>query len=192
MFSAGNDLAEFVVTDGDPTSAPGPRAAVALLETLVACETPIVAAVEGHAVGIGVTMLLLCALAYAGRSASFRLPFTALGVTPEGGSMVLLPRAAGSKLAAELLLTGRAFDTETALRAGLVNAVVPDGEALATADSAATQIAALPADAVRESWQMIRPDRDALRTTIAAEVEVFARHLAGAEAQGIVRAFVAR
>lgn len=191
-FSAGNDLAEFVVVDGDPTSAPGPAAAIDLLRALVDCDTPIIAAVEGHAVGIGVTALLHCALAYCGRGARFRLPFTALGLTPEGGSTVLLPAAAGPKLAAELLLSSDPFDAGTALRAGLVNAVVDDGQALDTALATAARIAALPAAAVAESWRLVRPDRAAVRAAIETEIEVFAARLATPEAQAIIQSLQRR
>lgn len=191
-FTAGNDLADFVVDDGDVSTAPGPQAAVGLLDALVDCDTPIVAAVEGHAVGIGTTMLLHCALAFAGAASTFRMPFTPLGLTPEGGSTLLLPRSAGSRLAAELLLTGDAFDAETAARAGLVNRVVDEGAALETALETAARLANLPASALRETWSLLRPDRDEVRAAVRREIAVFGEQLAGDEAQSIIRGFLRR
>src|SRR4051812_39398009 len=97
VFTSGNDLADF--RDHPDSTAP-----FALLRTLVEAEKPIVAAVEGFAVGIGASMLLHCDLAFAGRSTVFSLPFVKLGLSPEGASSLLLPRIAGIKTATELLL----------------------------------------------------------------------------------------
>ncbi|MGI4951826.1 MAG: enoyl-CoA hydratase-related protein, partial [Janthinobacterium lividum] len=116
-FTAGNDIGDFA------QAVPGaPSAAMAFLEALLACPVPIVASVNGAAVGIGTTMLLHCDLAYASEGARFQLPFVGLGLCPEAGSSLLLPVVAGPKLAAELLLLGGAFDPAMALRAGLLNA----------------------------------------------------------------------
>ena len=78
-------------------------------------------------------MLLHCDLAFAGKGASFRMPFVTLGLCPEGASSYLLPLIAGSKRAAELLMLGEAFGPQTAREAGLLNAVAEEGTALATA-----------------------------------------------------------
>lgn len=179
-FSSGNDLGDFL-RYSDPTPARD------LLRTLVLIESPLIAAVEGDAVGIGVTMLLHCDLVVAARSARFRLPFVPLGLTPEGGSTHLLPRSAGAKLAAELLLFGDPFTTEVAERAGIVNRVVPDGEALAMALALAARLGEQPPQALRAAHTLLHNDRERLLAVIDEEIAVFRERLESDEAQAILR-----
>lgn len=182
VFSSGNDLADFR-RDSDPAPALG------LLRALVLIETPLIAAMEGPAIGIGATMLLHCDLVVAARSAVFRLPFVPLGLTPEGGSSLLLPRIAGTKLAAELLLFGDPFTSEVAERAGLVNRVVDDGEVLSTALTMAVRLGELPAGALRAAHKLLHRDRDQLLAVIDEEVVVFRERLESVEAQTILNSF---
>ncbi|HRQ00807.1 MAG TPA: enoyl-CoA hydratase-related protein, partial [Terrimesophilobacter sp.] len=133
-FSSGNDLADFL-------AAPNIDPAVGLLRALATIDTPLVAAVDGFAVGIGTTILLHCDLAVASRSATFALPFVPLGLTPEGGSSVLLPEIAGTKLANELLLLGDRFDVDIAQRAGIINRIVDADDAVPAAIELATRLA---------------------------------------------------
>ena len=187
-FTAGNDLKDFqdVDTAGD---SPG----LAFLKALRACPKPVVAAVEGHAVGIGTTLLLHCDLAYAGQGARFRMPFTALGLSPEGASSYLLPLAAGSKAAAELLLLGEAFTAEEAVAAGLVNAAVAEGAALETAMAKARALAALPPASIAATKRALRRgDDEAVAWTFSAEAEVFHALRRGPEAQAAFAAFLRR
>ncbi len=181
-FSSGNDLADFR-RNGDPTPARD------LLRALVLVETPLIAAVEGAAVGIGATMLLHCDLVVAAQSAIFRMPFVPLGLTPEGGSSYLLPRIAGTKLAAELLLFGDPFTAEVAERAGMVNRVVPDGEALTTALALAARLGELPPKALRAAHRLLHKDREQLLAIIDEEITVFAERLRSEEAQTILNSF---
>lgn len=178
-FTSGNDLDDFLGTiDAAPV--------IGLLRALVTCETPIVAAVEGHAIGIGTTILLHCDLAIAARSAVFALPFVALGLSPEAGSSYLLPKIAGSKLASELLLLGGRFSVDVADRAGLLNRVVDDGEALSIALELAVQLAELPGEALRASRRLLHRDRDHVLAIIDEEAGVFLERLASPEARRIV------
>jgi 3-hydroxyisobutyrate dehydrogenase-like beta-hydroxyacid dehydrogenase len=101
-----------------------------------------VAAVAGYAIGIGTTLLLHCDLVYAGDNAIFRMPFVDLGLCPEGGSSLLVPTRGGQLLANELLMLGEAFAPEVALRAGIINAVVPTAGLLAHAEAKARALAA--------------------------------------------------
>lgn len=181
-FSSGNDLADFR-RHSDPSPA------LELLRTLVLIETPLVAAVEGAAVGIGSTMLLHCDLVVAARSAIFRMPFVPLGLTPEGGSSYLLPRIAGTKLAAELLLFGDPFTADVAERAGLVNRVVSDGEALPTALALAVRLGELPSGALRAAHRLLHSDRDRILAVVEDEITVFMERLASAEAREILNSF---
>lgn len=109
-FTAGNDLREFLEKPPTSKDSPGFR----FLRTLVGLQKPLVAAVNGPAVGIGTTLLLHCDLVYAGESAVFILPFINLGLCPENACSLLLPQTAGHRRAAELLMLGEPFNAETA------------------------------------------------------------------------------
>lgn len=187
-FTAGNDLKDFqdVETAG---ASPG----LTFLRALRACPKPVVAAVEGHAVGIGTTLLLHCDLAYAGTGARFRLPFTALGLSPEGGSSYLLPLVAGSKRAAELLMLGEPFTANDAAAAGLVNAVVSEGTALETARARARALAALPQASIAATKRALRRGQDdSVARALAEEAEVFHALRRGPDAQAAFAAFLRR
>jgi enoyl-CoA hydratase/carnithine racemase len=187
-FTAGNDLKDFqdVVTDGD---SPG----LAFLKALRGCSKPVVAAVEGHAVGIGTTLLLHCDLAYAGDDARFRLPFTALGLSPEGASSYLLPLIVGTKRAAELLMLGEPFGAGEAVAAGLVNAAVPQGAALETALTRARALAALPPASIAATKRALRRGHDdSVARALAEEAEVFHALRRRPEAQAAFAAFLRR
>ena len=185
-FTAGNDIGDFA------QARPGERsAALGFLEALLACETPIVASVNGAAVGIGTTMLLHCDLVYASAGARFQLPFVNLGLCPEAGSSLLLPAIAGPRLAAELLLLGGPFDAATAMRAGVLNAVLPDAaSADAMARDQAAALAARAPDALRTTRALLRRwPRDAVRAAMEGELAEFARLLHGPEAREALTAF---
>ena len=100
VFTAGNDIADFLEARAECGELP----AFTFIKTLAACETPLVAAIEGIAIGIGATMMLHCDLVYVAPGTVFRLPFVDLGLVPEAASSLLLPRRAGMAKAAESLL----------------------------------------------------------------------------------------
>lgn len=185
-FTSGNDLKDFAAA-----GAGGPRVAINFLTAISTAKKPIVAAVEGFAVGIGTTMLLHCDLAFAGRGASFRMPFVTLGLCPEGGSSYLLPLIAGSKRAAELLMLGEAFGPEIAQEAGLLNGVTEEGGALALALDKARALAALPPQSVALTKMLLkRGSAAAIAETIATEARHFGERLMSAEAQAAFAAFL--
>ncbi|AMJ61321.1 enoyl-CoA hydratase-related protein [Bosea sp. PAMC 26642] len=187
-FTSGNDIKDFA-----GAAETGPRVAMDYLGVLSTAKKPIVAAVEGFAVGIGTTMLLHCDLAFAGKGASFRMPFVALGLSPEGASSYLLPLIAGSKRAAELLMLGEAFGPEIAHEAGLLNAVTPEGGALALAIEKARALAALPPQSVALTKMLLkRAQAPAVAETIATEGRLFGERLLSAEAQAAFAAFLKR
>ena len=181
-FTAGNDLADFVAT-GDA------GAAITFLNALSTFPKPLVAAVNGVAVGIGTTLLLHCDLAYAGPTARFALPFVNLGLCPEGASSLLLAQRAGALLAHELLRVGEAFDGATALRAGLVNAVVEDARAVA-AQKAALLAAKPPAALVASKALLRAPLAQAVAAQMEAEFARFGALLQGPEAAEATAAFL--
>ncbi len=188
-FTAGNDLKDFQ----KPLPAAGDAPGIAFLRALAGFGKPLLAAVEGVAVGIGSTMLLHCDFAWAGEGARFRMPFVPLGLVPEGASTLLLPRLAGWKRAADLLLLGREFSAAEALQAGLLSGVTATGGALARAREVATQLQALPPEAVRATKALLRrPDRAAVKEAIDHEMAEFRRRLPSPEAQAAFAAFFAK
>lgn len=184
-FTAGNDLKDFT----DPRFANRDSPALDFMQTLAAFEKPIVAAVNGLAVGIGVTMLLHCDLVYVAEGAQFSLPFVPLGLVPELGSTLLLPAVAGRVRAAEKFLLGRPFPAAEAVALGIANAVLPAAELLAHAQAMARSFNALPPGAVRDTKKLLLAARgDLLREAILREAAVFGSRLAGAEAQEAIAA----
>lgn len=188
-FTSGNDLADFL--SAPPT---GPQSPVMQFLTAISeARKPIVAAVNGLAVGVGVTMLLHCDLVYVGKSASFQMPFVNLGLCPEAGSTLLLPRIMGHQRAAELLLLGEVFTAEKACSVGIATEVCPDGDVLATARNRALQLAAQPAAAVRLAKNLLKHDYAVpLRETIAEEGVQFMARLKSPEAAEALQAFMQR
>jgi enoyl-CoA hydratase/carnithine racemase len=146
VFSSGNDLADFM---NAPSVGIEDRPVYRFLRALCTAAKPIVAAVNGPAIGIGTTLLLHCDLVYAGESARFQLPFVNLALVPEAASSLLLPAAIGYPRAAELVLLGEPFPAAKAFAYGLVTEVVSDGEVLHAAMRAATELAAKPPAALR-------------------------------------------
>lgn len=184
-FSAGNDLNSFL-------SDPGSVAPANFIKAIASAQTPIVAAVNGVAVGVGVTMLLHCDLVYAAEGAILRLPFIDLGLVPEAASTYLLPRTAGYARAAELLLLGEAFSAAKARDCGIVNEVVAADELDAYAWSKAEQLAAKPPEALRQTKMLLkRGTRMVVQETIDAELGIIAERLVSDEVRGIMEAFFA-
>jgi enoyl-CoA hydratase/carnithine racemase len=185
-FTAGNDLFDFM--NNPPAGFESP--VLQFLYALHATEKPIVVAVQGVAVGIGVTMLLGCDLVYASAQATFKLPFVSLGLVPEGASSMLLPRMAGHAQAAEALLLGESFDAATAHQLGLVTRVVPAEELESFARAQAHKLVALPAASVRATKRLLRAQtQEAIKKVITDEAMVFAERLGSPEAGEAFAAF---
>lgn len=183
-FTAGNDLANFL-TRGD-----GPSPALGFIEAIALAEKPVVAAVEGHAVGVGTTMLFHCDFVYAAPSARFRMPFVDLGLVPEAASSYTVPARVGMARASQWLLLGDGFDAEEAFKAGLVNAVLPPEALLGVARDTAARLAAKPPVALAATRRLIRGDRTEIRAAMAREWGAFASALKSDEAQAILFALV--
>lgn len=188
-FTAGNDLGDFL--NQPPTGEDSP--VFRFLKTLIAAQKPVLAAVQGVAVGIGTTMLLHCDLVYAAPSARFQLPFVTLGLTPEAGSSLILPQLMGHRRAAEMLLLGATLDAATALSVGLINAVVDEDQLEPFVWQQAQALAAKPPAAVRLSKQLMkRWPAAAIRETMSAEGEIFIARLHSSEAKEAMTAFFQR
>ncbi len=187
-FCAGNDIAEFLNPRPDFGAAPPSR----FIEALATFEKPLVAAVQGPAIGIGATMLLHCDLVYAAPTARLRMPFVSLGLVPEAGSSLLLPRRVGDAVAAEMLLLGAWIDAERARDLRLVNAIVPTVELGSFARQRAEELAACPPGALRATRALIRGDATLLRARIQSEAAAFAQCLTSPEAREAFTAFLER
>lgn len=185
VFTAGNDIGDFVkaATSGGDTSPP-----MRFLHALAAFPKPVVAGVSGVAIGIGTTLLLHCDLVYAEAGARFRTPFVDLGLTPEGGSSLLLPQLLGQRVAAQWLLLGDEIGAEAAAAAGLVNAVVP--EAAEAALAAGLRLAQKPPAALVEAKRLMkRATASAVAEVLDLEAKVFGERLRSPEAMAAFMAF---
>ncbi|HEX2019034.1 MAG TPA: crotonase/enoyl-CoA hydratase family protein [Aurantimonas sp.] len=186
-FSAGNDIKDFmaVAVSGAP-----PRDAYDFLIAIATSKKPLVAAVDGIAIGIGTTILMHCDLAYASPASTFRTPFLDLGVTPEAGSSLIAPRIMGDQRAFALLALGETFDAEAARQAGLVYGVSDDAETAAR--DAATRLAKKPPEALRIARALLRGSQEEIVQRIDLEIGHFTERLSSAEAKAAFMAFMSR
>ena len=154
---------------------------------------PTIAAIEGNALGGGLELALCCDLRIASERARIGLPEVRLAVTPGAGGTQRLPRAVGPALAKELILTGRILTAVEAERIGLVNRVVPAGQALAAADALAAEIAQRGPLAVREAKRLIDLALETeLDAGLAAELDASDRIFASEDMSEGARAFFAK
>jgi enoyl-CoA hydratase/carnithine racemase len=189
-FSAGNDLGDFMkaAMGGEGLG----NAVLRFLYALARAEKPLVAAVQGVAVGIGTTMMLHCDYAVAANDARFQTPFVALGLVPEAGSSLIAPRVMGHRRAFELLVMGKAFNGEEAKAVGLVNQVAAADQVEAEAMKAAQAIAALPMEGVAISRRLMKGTPDDIVKRIDDEAAQFKLRLTSPEARKAFEAFFAR
>jgi enoyl-CoA hydratase/carnithine racemase len=190
VFSAGNDIADFL-EHARGTGSLGAET-VRFIRLLPLVRKPMIAAVDGLAIGIGTTLLLHCDLAYASPAASLRTPFLDLGIVPEAGSSLLMPMRIGYARAFQMLCLGEPFTAEQALTAGLVNAVVPADRLEETALAAARRLAAKPPEALATARRMMRGEPSEIEARIDAEIAEFRTRLASPEAREAFEAFLAK
>ena len=190
VFSAGDDLAE-ILEDASAELAPD-RPRVVFLRSLINSKKPLVAAVDGPAVGTGATMVLHCDYVVASTTASFSYPMIRYGLVPAGASSFLLPRLAGYQRAFSMLVAGRAMNAELSREAGLVNIVVPPGQAINEAHRLAREIGELPAEAVAISRQLLKGPSDALLQRMNEEEQIFAERLRSRPVVAALSKFLAR
>jgi len=189
-FSAGNDIGDFmrVAMSGSRDS----MAVFDFLERIIQARKPVVAGVDGLAIGVGVTMLMHCDHVVASLGSTFKTPFVDLGLLPEAGSSLIGPRIMGHHRAFALLAMGESFSATDAHSAGLVNKVVSPAELEETAMAAARAIAAKPAEAMRISRELIRGDRSDVLERMRAEAELWEARLKSDEAREAFMRFMSR
>ncbi|MCA9544597.1 MAG: enoyl-CoA hydratase [Myxococcales bacterium] len=185
-FTAGNDLKDFMQRPPTDTDTPVFR----FLKALATFPKPLLAAVNGAAIGVGTTLLLHCDLAYAAEGAVFQMPFTQLALVPEAGSSYLLPRALGHRKAAELLLLGEKFGADVAERAGLINGAVPAESLMDAVMAKARTLAGLAPQSVQASKRLMKaPFADTLAQVMLTEGRVFIDRLQSPELAEAIGAF---
>lgn len=183
-FTAGNDLADFANRPADGSS-PAQR----FLFGLAQASKPVVAAVDGYAVGVGFTLLLHCDLVYATPRAKLRAPFIDLGLIPEAASTLLLPRLIGQQRAAELFLLGELLPAERAHALGLVNALVPVAELEPHARRVCERLAQKAPSALAQTKQLLRAPAETPLERMQREFEIFGQQLTSPEAREAIAAF---
>jgi len=188
MFCAGNDIGDFIsaVQKGHGL------AAADFVRKLATFPKPLVAAVNGLAVGVGCTLLLHCDLVYATEAARLSLPFVDLGLPPEAASSLLLPRRVGMARASALLLLAETFDAKEAKEAGLVNALVAPEDLAVFAREKARQLASKPRAALLESRRLLRGDAPEIAARMEEEFRSFLAALHSPQTQAAFAAFLAK
>jgi enoyl-CoA hydratase/carnithine racemase len=187
VFTAGNDIADFLAVAMHES---GEFPAWRFVSKLAEFEKPLVAAVDGLAIGVGTTLCFHCDLVYAAPSARFQMPFVNLGLVPEAGSSLLAPQRFGRAKATELLMLAEPFGAEEALRLGLVNALLPQAELLPHAMEKAAALAAKPRAALLATRRLMRGDNEAVKARMAEEMHAFSAALKSPEAHAAFQAFL--
>jgi len=186
-FCAGNDIQDFLKNPPGPGESPQ----ASLMGALADFDKPLIAAVQGAAIGGGTTMLLHCDFVYAGESARFQLPFINLALVPEFGSSAILTSRIGHLRAAELVLLASPFDARRALELGLATQVLPDRDLVATATAIAKKLAAKPTEALRASKRLLKqPTREEIKAAMKAENDEFSVQVRSADAKEALNAFL--
>jgi len=187
-FTAGNDLKDFAENPPKGADAPVFR----FMYALAGFKKPVIAAVNGVAVGIGTTLLLHCDFVIATPHARFQLPFVNLALVPEFASSLLLPRAIGPKRAMEVMLLGGPFMPDFAMTSGLINALVPAEQLDVTVKGGAAALASKPPAALRAARNLLRGDVAEIKHRITEEAAIFAERLKSPEFREAAEAFLAK
>lgn len=188
-FTAGNDLADFASQARGESAVDSP--AHRFIKTISEAGKPLVAAVQGNAVGVGTTMLLHCDLVYLADNARLITPFVNLALVPEAASSWLLTLRIGHVRAYAMFALGEPMEAAAALACGLANAVVPQGELRKRAHDAAMALTKRPAGALSLTKKLMR-DHQRIAEQIAEESLLFKERLTTPEAREAFAAFAER
>lgn len=187
-FTAGNDVTEFAAVAMGGAS---PANVLRFIELLATLKKPLVAAVNGRAVGIGLTLLLHCDHVIVADDAQLSAPFVSLALVPEAASSLLLPARIGHARAFAVFALGEVVDASTAVAWGLANRVVPRSELTAAAGATAQRLAQQPLGSLVATKALMR-DAGALTARMAEENRLFLERLVSAEAREAFMAFAER
>jgi enoyl-CoA hydratase/carnithine racemase len=192
VFTAGNDIGDFLQAATAKSDVARPRNAVIFLQSLVNNKKPIIAAVDGIAIGIGTTMVFHCDYVVASTTTTFSSPFIQYGLVPDGATSLLVPQMVGHQRAFSMLVMGRPITAEDAREAGFVNMVVSPGHAVVEARKVAREIVALPADAVAISRKLLKLPTEDLVRRIGQEDHFFGERMRSPEAIAAFQNFFLR
>ncbi|OTG81604.1 enoyl-CoA hydratase-related protein [Acinetobacter sp. ANC 4648] len=188
-FTAGNDMKDFMAFIQTPQQGKaGDAPPFVLLKSAARFSKPLICAVRGVAIGIGVTVLLHADLVYSDNTALFQIPFVSLGLSPEGAASKLLIQQAGYHKAAELLLTAQKFNSEKALNAGLVNSI--EADVYAHALKQAQTMAALPLASLKQTKALMKHNLQEIVDCIDHEAEIFMQRVKSPEMAEALSAFM--
>jgi len=190
VFTAGNDIGDFLRLAGAGGNIGAPI--LRFLRALARADKPLLAGVDGLAVGVGATMLFHCDYVALSTRTILRTPFVDLGLVPEAASSLIAPRLMGHAAAFELLVLGRDLDAAGARQAGLASIIAEPVRVEEMVLATATALAAKPRNAMLTARRLLKGDRDEILARIDEEADLFARHLASAEAQAAFAAFMTR
>lgn len=185
-FTAGNDLADFLKNPDLKEES----SVYQFLQAIICCPLPVIAAVKGFAIGIGATLLLHCEQVFADQTASFVYPFINLGLVPEAGSSLLLPRLIGYQKAAHLLLSGEPITAIDAEKVGIVAQLISDKDVFDAAYNYAAKLTQKPRATLIKVKKLMRADQESLQARVEAELIVFAESLNSPEAKEVMTAFI--
>ena len=192
-YCAGNDIGDFIKA---ASAAPGEVDTMAavfdFLEQIIMAPKPVVAGVDGLAIGVGTTMLMHCDYVLASDRSSFKTPFVDLGLVPEAGSSLIAPRLIGHHRAFELLAMGKSFSAQGAMNAGFVNEITTHTDIETKANATVMDLASKPPQALKLSRDLIRGDRSDIVKCIREEAVLFGQRLKTEEAQKAFKDFMSR
>ncbi|OLF80889.1 enoyl-CoA hydratase [Maricaulis sp. W15] len=192
VFTAGNDIVDFTQRPPDFNEQHDTPPVRRFMMALLNAQKPVVAAVDGLAIGIGVTMLLHCDLVVASSRAIFKTPFVDLALAPEFASSQLMPRIFGHAVAAELLLLGETWDATRARETGLVNRVTEPDKMDETARFMAAILAAKAPTSLKASKALMRQPAESIEARMDRENAIFASQLQSPEFAEAAAAFLER
>lgn len=185
-FTAGNDMHDFIAAvEKDAEEVPETEQ---FMRALLQCKIPVVAKVEGLAIGIGTTLLLHCDFVYASPSARFMMPFINLGLVPEYAASFILPKLVGHVKAAELLMLGESFSAEDAQQMGLINAVLEPNELNKKIEQVTHSLTKKPRQALLQTKSLLKHDQQHVTEHIYKELEYF---VAAMRSEAATEAFTA-
>jgi enoyl-CoA hydratase/carnithine racemase len=186
-FTAGNDLLDFLNYQGTEKTP-----AFNFIRQLALNDIPLVAAVDGLAIGVGTTMLFHCDLVYASARSIFKMPFVDLGLVPEAASSLLAPRLMGLQKASQYIMLGESFNGLEAEKIGMVNAVCEPAQVESKALEMAQKFAAKPQNALQVARKLLRGSKEEITQRMDEESVHFAHALNSHEAKAAFMAFMSK
>ncbi len=189
-FTSGQDLGEMAAASGAQQGSAGDHPFASCMEQIIAFDKPLLAAVNGVGVGLGLTVLLHCDIVYIAEGARLRVPFVSLGVVPEAASSYLLPLRVGRQHAAEIFFTAGWVSSAKAVEIGLALRELPRAELLPAIHELADRIAVHPLGSLRHTKRLVQAAHgDAIPAARAREDEAFVERVGSPENVEAVRAF---